>query len=78
MGLADDVQNTVTSVDSLTVLSVEAKVGGEMAVCIHQVAKEEEGKKLMATSLKLHVKYCMTSYIPVRWPPHTHIRIYTH
>ena len=72
MGLADDVQNTVTFVDSFTVLSYKAKVGGEMAVCIHPVAKEEGGKKLMTKSLKLNVIYDIPHTSPVGHPP-THI-----
>ena len=59
MGLADDVQNTVTSVDSLTLLSDKTNLGGEMAVCSQPVARGGggEGKKLMTTSLKRNVKY---------------------
>ena len=58
MGLADDVQNTMTSVDSLTVLSDKTNLGGEMAVCSQPVARGGgEGKKLMTTSLKRNVKY---------------------
>ena len=76
MGLADDVQNTVTFVDSLTVLSDKAKLGGEMAVCIHPVAKEEGGKKLMTKPLKLNVIYDILHTSPVGHPtthPPTHI-----
>ena len=45
--MADDMQDTLTSVDSLTVLSGKVNLGGAMAVCSQPVARG--GKRRGAT-----------------------------
>ena len=75
MGLADDVQNTMTSVDSMTVLSDKTNLGGEMTVCIQPVARGEKrrGATGNSTTTDCGTGHSIATYTTYQSSgPHTH------